>query len=317
MDFLFSVLASGPEEALVKLFFIPKPIRSLVILLLALLISLTLAANYPLTVTDELGREITLTSEPQRIVSMVPSHTETLCALNACEKLVAVDSFSNYPEEVLALPNVGGNFGDANIEVIVALEPDLVLVSEYGNLAETLANLGLTVYAGSPQSYEDVFAQFDLFGRLLHRQTEAAVLTGRIRGEIETLAALAQELPPPKVFYELDATPYSVGPNSFIGVLIAKAGGENIVTENMGDFPQLDPEFIVAANPELIFLADAPYGETAASVKARPGWANIRAVQTGKIIELSQEQVDVLNRPGPRMAEAVRLLLKSLHPQLF
>lgn len=294
---------------------------------LPLLLSLSLfgalahATRYPLTVTDELGRSLALAAEPERIISMIPSHTETLCALDACQKLIGVDSFSDYPAEVLDLPRLGSGLtgmGDGpDLEAIVALEPDLVLVSEFGELAAQLEQAGLTVYAGSPQTLEDTYRFFEVLGELVNREAEAAVLAGRVQGEIAAVEVLTAGAEKPTVYYELDATPYSVGPQSFIGVLLEKAGGENIVDASLGEFPQLDPEYVVAADPEVIVLADAPYGESAESLAARSGWGSLRALATGRVYELSEAQANLAGRPGPRVAEVVRLFASFLHPDLL
>ncbi len=273
-------------------------------------------AAYPVTVVDDLGREVTLATKPLRIITMMPSHTETVCALDACDKLVGVDQFSNYPPEIEGLPQLGSAFSP-NLEAIVALEPDLVLVDESSDLAAQLEQVGLTVFAGTAQTFDEVFEKFLIIGRLIGREAEAEALGERVRREIEAVASRVADQSRPRVYYEIDATPFSVGPNSFIGVLIAKAGGDNIVAEGMGDFPQLDPEYIVAADPEVIVLANAPYGESFATVSARPGWGSLTAVVEGRVVELTSEQGDALSRPGPRITEAVKLLATIFHPDLF
>lgn len=280
------------------------------------LAALAVATDYPYTTTDRLGREVTLQAAPLRIVAMIPSHTETVCALAACKLLVGVDQFSNHPAETDDLPRLGNGF-EPDIEAIVALEPELVLVDQFSGLADTLSGLGLVVYAGTPQSFEETLDFFEELGRLLDREVEAALLGGRVRGEVESVAALTAGRKAPSVYFEVDATPYSVGPDSFIGFLIHRAGGANIVAAELGEFPQLDPELVVAADPEVIVLADAPFGESAEAVAARPGWAAIRAVTDRRVVELTAEQVDILSRPGPRLAEAVRLLAEIFHPELF
>jgi iron complex transport system substrate-binding protein len=278
------------------------------------------ATDYPLTVTDEMNRTVTLQAEPQRIISMLPSHTETLCALGICDRLVGVDSFSNYPPEAEALPKLGGGLtgydGGPDVEGIVALEPDLVLVSEYGELAQLLEQAGLTVYAGSPQSYEDTFTFFEVLGQLTNREIEAALLTEKVKKEVEAVSSLVAGAESVSVYYEIDATPYSVGPNSFIGTLLSKAGGQTIVTEEQGDFPQLDPEFIISSDPEVIILSDAPSGESIETLQARPGWENLQAITNNKVFAMTDEQNDVANRPGPRLAEVVRFFAQLLHPDL-
>ncbi|MFO8151135.1 MAG: ABC transporter substrate-binding protein [Trueperaceae bacterium] len=273
-------------------------------------------AAWPVTVVDDLGRDVTLAAPPQRIVSLVPSHTETVCALDACDRLVGRDTWSDFPRAVGALPDLGSAFAP-DLEAIVALRPDLVLVDEYSGAADVLVPLGLAVYAGTPQRLDELFATVDRLGRLLGAPTEAALLAGRLRGELDGVVAVVAGLAGPSVFYEVDPSPYSVGPASFIGTLIGLAGGRNVVPDDLGDFPLIDPEFVVAADPQVIVLADAPYGVDAAAVAARPGWGTIAAVRDGRVVELTQEQSDVMSRAGPRVGEALLLLARILHPGAF
>ena len=287
-----------------------------VLVLLFFILAYAQAVDYPLSVTDDLGREVTLTAEPERVITMLPSHTETLCAIGACDKLVGRDSYSNYPAEVEGLREVGSAF-EPSIESIVVLEPDLVIVDESSDLAATLEALGITVWAGSAQTFEDVFTTFTTLGQLVNREAEAAALAEDVRSDIDGIASLVADQPNPTVYYEIDPTPYSVGPESFIGVLLAKAGGKNIVTADLGDFPQLDPEYVVAADPDVIILGDAPYGETGATVAARAGWDSMSAVASGQIYELDAETVDAVSRPGPRIVDAVRTFAGLLYPDLI
>lgn len=290
--------------------------RALALLALLLALNLASATTYPLTVVDDLGRDVTLVAAPQRIITMAPSHTESVCALDACHLVVGADRHSDWPLEVIALATLGDAFAP-DVEGIVALEPDLVLVDEYSGLHEPLAALGITVYAGTPQTYTETLAFLRLVGEMLDRESQAALLVGRVEGEIAGVEAVVAGAHPPSVFIELDATPYSVGPGSYLGELLSKAGGDNIVTSDMGDFPQVDPEFIVASDPEFILLNDAPYGVTAADVAARPGWAGLRAVANGRVVEFDLDVVNLLSRAGPRMGEAVLQLARILHPDLF
>ena len=293
-----------------------KRFYSTCLLVLMLGLSLASATDYPYTVTDDLNREVTLEREPQRIVAMIPSHTETVCALGACERLLGVDEFSNYPDEVADLPILGSAFSP-NVEEIVALEPDLVLVDESSDLAASLDQLGIPTYAGTAQTYDEVFEKFTVLGELLNLEAEAEQLSADVQAEVDGIASLVADAPAPSVYYEIDATPYSVGPESFIGVLVSKAGGENIVTADMGEFPQLDPEFVVAAAPEAIILSSAASGESLDTLAERPGWASLPAVGEARVLELSSEQGDAASRPGPRLGEAVRLFASFLHPDLI
>jgi iron complex transport system substrate-binding protein len=265
-------------------------------------------------VVDDLGREVRLSAPPQRVVSMIPSHTETVCALDACDLLVGVDTFSDHPARVDELPDLGSAF-DADLERLIALEPDLVLTDEYSGLAEALAPLGIPVYAGMAERTEEVWEIVAEVAALLDRRAAGALLIGRAEGRVEALAGRAEGESGPRVFVELDATPYSVGPRSYLGQLLRRAGARNVVPAELGDFPQVDPELVIEADPEVILLLDAPFGESLETLAGRPGWAGIDAVRSGRVIELTQDQVDLLTRPGPRLPEALELLLDLLAPE--
>jgi len=243
-------------------------------LLAFLTVLLALAFAFPLTLTDDLGRTVTLKAPPKRIVTMLPSVTETVCALGACDRLVATDDYSDWPERVKALPKAGGLY-NPNPELIVALKPDLVLVSKYGRLYETLERAGLTVYAVRTETYEDIFRTTRTLGKLLGLEGQAERLVAQIQREVyqeESRAAKATTRP--RVYYEIDPTPYTVGPESFI----------------------------VATYPGAL--------ET---IRTRPGWSRVRAVQTGRICVFTGGQDSLLSRPGPRVAQGLRLLVDCFH----
>ena len=281
------------------------------------LLGLALATSYPLVVTDDLGRKVTIPAEPKRIVVMLPSATETICALGACDKIVATDNYSNWPEAVQKLPKAGGLY-DPNVELIVSLEPDLVIASKYGKLVDRLAKAGIPVYAVNTETYEDIFETARKLGRLLNREAQAEALVARIQSEVYALESkVAKAKSRPTVYYEIDATPYTVGPDSFIGVLIQKARGKNIVPPELGLFPKISPEFVVEKNPEVIVLGDAPHGVNLEALRKRPGWDRIQAVRKGRVCELKKAETDVVHRPGPRVAEGLRVLIRCIHPEVL
>lgn len=284
--------------------------HALVLSTLALL-STAAATAYPLTVTDDLGRKVTLRSEPTRIIAMLPSHTETLVAIGAGHKLIAIDVYSNYPKAVTdTLPKVGSGF-QPDLEAIVALKPDLVLADESSGsrLTEKLAAAGLTVYGGTAQTYNEVFEKIAVLGKLTNHETGALNLITSMRTQLNTLQASVARLPKVSTYYEIDPTPYSVGPNSFIGALIGRAGGKTIVPAALGDFPKLDPELIVRANPQVMV------GLTLADAAKRNGWAGLKAVQGGRVFRPTPEEDDAISRPGPRLPAALRALIRYLHPE--
>ena len=281
------------------------------LILSALLSGAALATKYPVTVTDDLGRKVTLNAEPKRIIAMLPSHTETLIAIGAGDKLVAVDRFSNYPRDVTDKLKKVGSAYQPDLEAILALKPDLVLADESSGsrLTEKLANAGLTVYGGTGQTYKEVFEKIGVLGRLTNREAGATKLITKMRGDLNAVQDLVRGTPKVSAYYEVDPSPYSAGPNSFIGELLRMAGGQNIVPASLGDFPKLDPELIVKANPAVMV------GLTLNEARVRPGWANLTAVTTGRVFKPTAEERDALSRPGPRLAVALRALAKFLHPE--
>ncbi|WP_407569522.1 ABC transporter substrate-binding protein [Deinococcus altitudinis] len=273
----------------------------------------TATTAYPFTLTDDLGRTVTLKAEPRRVVSVLPSTTETLCAIGACDRLVGVDEFSDFPASVLKLPKVGGLY-TPNVEAMVALKPDLVVVSKYGKLADTLTAAGLTVVAVNPETYEEVFSKTLVLGKLMNRGAQARALVVQMRRDIARTEILTRNtVRKPTAYYEIDPTPYTAGPNSFIGVLLGKAGAINIIPAALGEFPKISPELVVTQNPQLIL------GPDLRTARARPGWANIAAVKSGRVIAVVPGSAldTLLNRPGPRLPLALAALAKLVHPELF
>ena len=271
---------------------------------LALCCALPAAA---LQLTDDRGTHVTLARSPQRIVSLLPSLTETVCALGECRRLVGVDRYSNFPAAVRALPQVGGGI-DPNIEGIVALRPDVVLMARSARGAERLESLGLKVLALEPQTAADAQRVLLTLGQLL--EVPDAL---RIWRDIETgVAAAAQSLPPSarraRVYFEVGRGPYAAGPRSFLGEMLQRLGVRNIVAPELGPFPLLNPEYVVRADPDLVMIGE----RDAANLRQRPGWRNLRALREGRICVFSPDEADVLVRPGPRMAEAARLLARCI-----
>jgi iron complex transport system substrate-binding protein len=281
--------------------------------LLVLTLWLCAVSVQAVTVTDDRGVAVRIDQPPQRIVSLLPSLTEFVCALGACERLVGVDDYSNHPASVRALPHVGG-MEDARVESIVALRPDLVLVPQSSRALERLQSLGLKVFVAEPRTLADVERVLRLLGPVLGARDGAQVWREVEQG----VAAAARELPPSlrglRVYFEVSSAPYAASETSFIGELLARVGARNIVPGSLGPFPKLNPEFVVRADPDVIMLA---HDEPAARIETRPGWERMRAVQAGRICAFDAAQRDVLVRAGPGMAEAARLMvncLKGQHP---
>ena len=263
--------------------------------------------------TDERGVTSTFAQPPQRIVSLLPSLTESICALGQCQRLVGVDRYSNFPVAVQRLPSVGGGL-DPNIEGIVALRPDVVLLATSSRAASRLESLGIKVVALEPKSHDDVRRVLQALELLLGQPDtpggESAAM--QLWREIDAgVLAAAQSLPPgarnTRVYFEVGRGPYAAGESSFIGQTLSRLGVKNIVPVSLGPFPLLNPEFVVRANPDLIMIT----GRSPSSL-SYPGWAGIRAIREQRICSFNEKEGDVLVRPGPRMAEAARLMAKCL-----
>lgn len=283
----------------------PAIIRTITLLLLTVMFTGVLAQG--VSVTDYLGRQVELDAPATRIVSLMPSHTELLVALGAGDLLKGVDEASPLPEGTEAV-RLGNGFSP-NLELIVSLEPDLVLVDEFTGVHMQLEELGLLAFAGTPDTLEGTLAFNSIIGMLTGRESEAAELTRQQTATVDTVRERAASLPQPRVYIELDSTPFSAGPGSYIDDLLQVAGGENVVTEDMGSWPMLSPEFVVSSQPDVILLLNAPYGESEESFRSRPGFSGI-AVQ---VFEVEDFVSDLLSRPGPGLEAALQWLFSALH----
>jgi iron complex transport system substrate-binding protein len=246
---------------------------------------------------------------PRRVVTMQPSFTEIVCALGACDRLVATDRYSNWPAEVGALPKVGG-LEDAQIETIVSVKPDLVLFRRSGRLAERLTQLGIPSVSLNPRTYADIARTVSLIGEMLGIPEQARALNGSIEQEVNEVSAhrTARHGEGPTVYFEVDRGAAAAGAASFIGELLTRLGARNIVTPDLGPFPKLNPEYVVGHNPDVIFASPADTLQLA----ARPGWADIRAVKEQRLCSFPTDVRDIISRPGPRVAEGMRAMAACL-----
>ena len=260
-----------------------------------------------LQVTDDRGVTDSFAQAPQRIVSLLPSLTESVCEIGQCARLVGADRYSNYPASVRSLPQVGGGL-DPNIEAIVALRPDVVLLATASRASARLEALGLKVVALEPKTAADVQRVLGKLGQVLEVSDAARIWRNIDAG----VSAAAQSLPARvkhvRVYFEVNSAPYAAGSTSFIGETLARLGVQNIVPAALGPFPKLNPEFVVRANPDLIMVGD----RNALKMEQRPGWSGIRAIREKRVCVFTPEQSDTLVRPGPRMAEAARTMAACL-----
>jgi iron complex transport system substrate-binding protein len=277
-------------------------------LLLGLWFALSSAAQASeIRVNDDRGVTVTLPRSPQRIVSLLPSLTETVCELGQCHRLVGVDRYSNYPASVRALPQTGGGV-DPNIEAIVALRPDVVLAATSSRGVQRLESFGLKVLALEPRTSRDAQRVMGVLGQVLEVPDAQRIWRAVDAG----VSAAAQSLPPSarglRVYYEVSNGGYAAGPRSFIGELMERLGVRNIITPDLGPFPRINPEYVVRANPDLIMIGQ----RNVAGLEQRPGWQGMRALRENRVCVFTADESDVLVRPGPRMAEAARLMARCI-----
>jgi len=257
---------------------------------------------YPVTVGD-----LTLDVQPTSIISLSPSATEMLYAIGAGSQVVAVDEYSNFPAEAVALGTKLSGF-EPNIEAISGYSPDLVIVSyDPGSLVEQLKTLNIPVFiAGAAMSLENVYEQIEQLGVLTGHSQAAIEVSKTLQTGIEdAVASVKFSNPPLSYYYELDNTYYSVTSNTFIGQIFNLFGMRNIAdnVEAGNDYPQLSAEVIVSSDPDFIFLADTKCcAQDATTVAARDGWSGLKAVTANRVVELDD---DISSRWGPRVLDLI------------
>lgn len=277
-------------------------------LALALLVACVPAFAQGVLLRDDRGREQRFERVPARIATLLPSLTETVCALGACSRLVGVDRFSNWPPQVKQLPQLGG-LEDPQVERTVALKPDVVLAPKSSRIVERLESLGLAVLVFDSDRHEDVQRAVLQVARLLGTPAEGERLWARVEAEIDAAAArVPARLRGKAVYFEVASTPYAAGAGSFIGQTLARLALGNIAPAALGPFPPLNPEFIVRAQPALVM---APRAEVKA-MASRPGWAALAALRAGQACGFDEAKYELLVRPGPRLGEAAGVIADCL-----
>lgn len=261
-------------------------------------------AAYPVTVG-----KLTLPQRPERIVSLSPTATEMLFAIGAGPQVTAVDEASSFPADA---PRTDLSGFKPNAEAVAAKNPDLVVLSDDLNkIVDQLGALKIPVFVTpSATDLDQAYTEIEQLGQLTGHAAEATALTGRMRADIDKIAAaVPKRTKPITYYYELDPTLYTVTSKTFVGSVLARLGLRNVADSadpdgSKGGYPQLSQEVLVKANPDLILLADSKCcKQSAATVKARTGWSSITAVRTGKIVALDD---DIASRWGPRVVDLMR-----------
>jgi iron complex transport system substrate-binding protein len=282
-------------------------------------------AAFPVELTDDADRSVALDAEPMRIVSLAPSNTEIVCALDACDRLVGVTDFDDYPPEVEDVTDVVIQT-QVDVELVVDAEPDLVLAA--GNeltpstVIEQLDDLGLTVLVLYPESLDEIYADIELIGAALGATDAAEGLVENMEARVADVEAAVADADRPSTLYEVfyaEGTTYTAGEGSFLASLIDTAGAEPVTGDAQG---VIDAESLVEADPELILLGSASYDRSLAdpetaleTVAARPGWGDLAAVGASAVVPYLDDIVTT--RPGPRIVDGLEALARAIHPDLF
>lgn len=283
------------------------------------------ATTYPLTMPDGLGGAITLTRRPERIVSLAPNVTEILFAVGAGDRVVGVTRYCNYPPEAARLPKVGG-YTDISVEAVLALSPDLVVVSR-GNPRPTLTTLshhGLPIFVAiGVESLEEVERAIVRVGRATDNEQQANQVCENMRSVLKSVRETVRGVEHRRRVYfgSLTAPFFAAGPKSFIGQCLELAGGENVAHGVRDVWPLLSLETIVERDPEVLIAGfHANTGSSdhreqlLARLRASRVWSQMTAVREGHVCILND---DTIHRPGPRLAQAVVEMARLLYPERF
>jgi iron complex transport system substrate-binding protein len=273
----------------------------------------TEVAAFPVTITDDAGREVTIEAEPQRIVSLAPANTEIVAALGLIDRLVGVTSFCDYPSEVTSI-DIIGDFASPNLEAVAAAEPDLVLATSgvQADVIVQLEELGAVVVAVDPADLEAVFDSITMVGKATGAAGEAETIVSSMRSELDEITVAIGDTAPVPVFLEIAQDPlFTAGPGTLLDDIIIAAGGANIVTQE--GYVAFSVEQLVAEDPA-VYLATLGSMSDPDDLASRPGYGDIAAVRTGRVFVLED---NLVSRPGPRVVEGVRLIAEALHPEAF
>jgi iron complex transport system substrate-binding protein len=279
----------------------------------------TTVGSFPVTITDDDGVAVTLDAPPERIVTFAPSATEVVFALGLGDRLVGVaGAFDDYPAAAKGIDEIGGagDFGvDPNIEKVLSLRPDLFLTISGGDQwKERLRDLGVPVFTTNSTDLADVFHDIETIGQLTGTVGVAGAIVAKMQAAAADVEARVGGDPAVVCFYEVYYPPLTtVGPDTFIGDLLSRAGCRSVSARARSDYPQWSVEDLVRQDPE-VYLVSSESGATPKAVASRPGFDAVAAIAAGRVIPVD---ADLVSRPGPRVVDGLRLLARALHPEAF
>lgn len=277
-------------------------------------------AAYPITITDDAGRAIVLDKQPQRIVSLSPSHTEILFALGLGERVAGVTTYCDYPLEAQSKPKIGG-FSNPSVEKIIETSPDLVLAGDmHQQVVTALEAAKIKVLVFTPNTMEDIFNTMTTIGKAAGEDESTQVLVDGLRQRVAAVTQkVAQEQgPKPRVFYEVWHEPLmGASQDTLIGELIKLSGGENIIGSSADLYPMINEEIILEKDPE-IMMHSYGHGDnkspSSEQILNRPGWQHLTFVKNKNVVGL---EANLVNRYGPRSVDALEQVARAIHPELF
>ncbi|HWJ03752.1 MAG TPA: ABC transporter substrate-binding protein [Verrucomicrobiae bacterium] len=274
---------------------------------------------YPMTIKDDTQTDVTISAQPKRIVSLVPSSTETLFALGLEGKVVAVTKWDDYPVDVQK--KVEYVFADSlnpNTEQILKLNPDLIILGALNaKTVETIRNLKIPVVVLKPENLQSTYKSIETLGQLTGTADEAKKIVTEMQNKEKNIAqkvGQVKEADRLRVWTEVDANLFTPGDGTFLNELITKAGGTNIASDVKG-WAQYNSEKVIAKNPQVIFETYSYYDKDAKkNILARQGWQSLDAVKNQRVVELNS---NLVTRPGPRIVDGLESIAKALYPDLF
>lgn len=279
------------------------------------------AAAFPLTFTDDAGREVTVDSEPQSIVSIQTSNTEILYALGVGDRMVGVSDYCNYPAEALEVQKVGGQ--DMDAELILSILPDIAFVTTYhyenhADILKQFEDAGITVVvAGNSVSFEDVYKTMSMIAAAVGKVEEGEKIMTDMQERRAALEEKAKSITDQKkVWVEVSPAPdiFTTGKNTFMHEMLQIIHAENAAGDQEG-WVKMTEEEIVQLNPDVIITTYGYYVDNpAAGVLAREGWAEVNAIKNEQVFDVDS---DMVTRPGPRLIEGVETLAKTIYPEVF
>ena len=269
------------------------------------------------TFVDDAGRKLFIAKAPNRVVSLAPSITEMLFALELGEQIVGVTDFCDYPPAALTKPKIG--YARPNLESLIALHPDLIVAPQEFLRADLLAKLEqlkIPVFLVEAKSVEDIFAQIQSLGKIFNRTAMSDDLTRAMRERVQVLSGRIASTEKRRVLYVLNSHPLiTVGPGSYIHQMIGLAGGINIAAGSSSPYPRLSMETVLKEDPEILIF---PVGSTESIPKSEQEewnrWSGLSAVRNRHLRQVSS---DALNRPGPRVVDGLEHLVRAIHPEAY